>query len=99
LVRPIERRKLARRYVGLQPLPPSTTIERDGTRTARSTGMRTLGIGSALIASIVLVLAAWLAGRAMGFNVSLVGSLGLTILLTVVMNLALGAWSRRARRY
>jgi hypothetical protein len=98
LVRPIERRKLARRYVGLQPLPPSTTIE-DGTRTARSTGMRTLGIGSALIASIVLVLAAWLAGRAMGFNVSLVGSLGLTILLTVVMNLALGAWSRRARRY
>lgn len=58
--------------------------------------MRTAGIGGALIASVVLVLVAWIVGQAMGFDVSLVGSLGLTILLTIILNVVLGAWSRHS---
>jgi hypothetical protein len=58
--------------------------------------MRIVGIGGALIASVVLVLVAWIIGQAMGFDVSLIGSLGLTVLLTIVLNLALGAVSRHS---
>ena len=61
--------------------------------------MRTFGLGAALLVSVVLLLVVWLVGRAAGFEVSLLGSLGLTVLLTVVVNLVLGAMSRRRKRF
>ena len=61
--------------------------------------MRTFGLGAALLVSVVLLLVVWLVGRAAGFEVSLLGSLGLTVLLTVAVNLVLGAMSRRRKRF
>ncbi|MDQ3366202.1 MAG: hypothetical protein M3680_12315 [Myxococcota bacterium] len=61
--------------------------------------MRTFGLGAALAVSVILLLVVWLVGRAAGFHVSLLGSLGLTVLLTIVVNVVLGAFSRRNRRW
>ena len=61
--------------------------------------MRTFGFGAALMVSIALLLVVWGVGKAVGFEVSLLGSLGLTVLLTVVLNVVLLALSRRNRRY
>ncbi|MBA3819890.1 MAG: hypothetical protein H0X17_13425 [Deltaproteobacteria bacterium] len=61
--------------------------------------MRTFGLGAALAVSVILLLVVWIVGRATGFHVSLLGSLGLTVLLTVVVNVVLGAMSRRNRRW
>jgi len=47
--------------------------------------------------SVVLLIIMWAAGRMFGFNVSLLGSLGMTIALTVILNLVLGAFSSRRR--
>ena len=61
--------------------------------------MRILGLGAALLVSIGLLLIVWIVGRAAGFHVSLLGSLGLTILLTIVVNVVVGAMARRRRRF
>ena len=61
--------------------------------------MRTFGIGAALLVSVVLLLVVWLVGKAAGFEVSLLGSLGMTVLLTVIVNLVVGAMARRRRRF
>lgn len=60
--------------------------------------MRSLGLASALLISLALIFVVWLVGRAVGFHISLVGSLGLTVVLTVVLNLVLAGVSRRRRR-
>ncbi|HEU0033571.1 MAG TPA: hypothetical protein VFQ53_23225 [Kofleriaceae bacterium] len=59
--------------------------------------MRIFGMGAALLVSVVLLLAVWLVGRVAGFHVSLIGSLGMTVLLTIILNLVL-AGIRRNRR-
>ena len=61
--------------------------------------MRTFGLGAALLVSVVLLLVVWLVGKAAGFEVSLLGSLGMTVLLTVIVNLVVGAMARRRRRF
>ncbi len=52
----------------------------------------------AILVSVLTILAFWLVGQALGFNVSLLGSVGLTIALTVVMNLVLAGFASRGRR-
>ena len=61
--------------------------------------MRTFGFGAALLVSIALLVVVWLVGKAAGFEISLLGSLGLTIVLTIVVNLLAGAMGRRNRRF
>ena len=61
--------------------------------------MRSIGIASALLVTVLLLVVVWLVARALGFEVSLLGSLGLTLALTVILNLILGAWSRHKRRW
>ena len=61
--------------------------------------MRTAGLGAAILVSALLLLVFYVVARAAGFHVSLWGSLGMTVLLTVVLNLVLGAFSRRRRRF
>jgi uncharacterized membrane protein YvlD (DUF360 family) len=61
--------------------------------------MRTVGLGAAILVSVVLLLAVWLVGRVAGYEVSLGSSIVATIVLTVVINLVLGAFSRRNRRF
>jgi hypothetical protein len=56
------------------------------------------GFAASVALSFVLILVLWLAGQAFGFHVSLLGSLGLTIGLTVLVNLILGVVGRRGRR-
>ena len=57
------------------------------------------GIAVSLMISILAIFAFWLIGQAVGFHVSLVGSIALTAVLTVFLNLAIGAYrSRRLRR-
>ena len=60
--------------------------------------MRMFGFGAGLLVSIALLLVVWGIGKVMGFEVSLLGSLGLTVLLTVVVNIVLAALSKRNRR-
>ena len=61
--------------------------------------MRNAGLGAALLVSVVLLLVVWVVGRAAGYQVSLWSSLGMTVLLTVIVNVVLGAFSRRRRRF
>ena len=61
--------------------------------------MHVFGLGAALLVSVALLLVVWVAGRAFGFDVSLGSSLALTVGLTIVLNLIVGALSRRRRRY
>lgn len=61
--------------------------------------MRTFGLAAALMVSLVLLLVVWIVGKAAGFEVSLLGALGMTVLLTVAVNVVLAAISRRNRRY
>ena len=61
--------------------------------------MRMFGFGAALFVSVALLLLVWGVGKLVGFEVSLLGSLGMTVLLTIVINLVLAALSRRNRRY
>lgn len=61
--------------------------------------MRMVGFGAALLVSVFLLLVVWLVGKVVGFEVSLLGSLGLTVLLTIILNLVVGAVSRRRRRF
>jgi hypothetical protein len=60
--------------------------------------MRMFGFGSALLVSVALLLVVWGVGKVVGFEVSLLGSLGMTVLLTVIVNVVLAAMSRRNRR-
>ena len=60
--------------------------------------MRMFGFGAALLVSVALLLVVWGVGKLVGFEISLLGSLGLTVLLTVVVNVVLAAFSRRNRR-
>jgi hypothetical protein len=53
------------------------------------------GIASALVISVILIVAIWLVGKTLGFHVSLLGSIGLTVALTVILNLVLAAFSSR----
>jgi hypothetical protein len=58
------------------------------------------GIASALVISVILIVAIWLVGETLGFQVSLLGSIGLTVALTIILNLVLAAFSsRRGRRW
>ena len=50
-----------------------------------------------LLISIAIIVLLWLVSRLVGFEVSLLGSLGLTIGLTIVLNLMLGAIANRRR--
>ncbi len=68
-------------------------------RSAPRRCMRTFGLGAALLVSVVLLLVVYLVSRAAGMNVSLWSSLGMTVVLTVIVNLVLGAVSRRNRRF
>ena len=61
--------------------------------------MRTFGLAASILVSVVLLFVVWLVGKATGYNVSLLGSLGMTIALTVLVNLIVGAMARRGRRY
>jgi hypothetical protein len=61
--------------------------------------MRNFGIAGALVVSVVLLLVMWLVGKAAGFEVSLLSSLGMTLLVTIGLNVVLAALSRRNRRY
>ncbi|MBA3393433.1 MAG: hypothetical protein H0T89_12350 [Deltaproteobacteria bacterium] len=61
--------------------------------------MKTFGLSAAVLISVMLLLGVWLVGRATGFHVSLLGSIGLTVLLTIVINVVLGAMARRRRRW
>lgn len=61
--------------------------------------MRTFGLAASILVSVVLLFVVWLVGKATGYNVSLLGSLGMTIALTVIVNLIVGAMARRGRRY
>ena len=61
--------------------------------------MRTFGLGAALLVSVLLLLAVWLVARAAGYSVSLWSSLGMTVLLTIIVNVVLGAFARRRRRF
>jgi hypothetical protein len=61
--------------------------------------MRAVGLGAALLVSAVLLLIVWVVGKAVGFEVSLLGSLGLTVVLTLILNVVIGAVSRRNRRF
>ena len=61
--------------------------------------MRTFGLAASILVSVVLLFVVWLVGRATGFHVSLLGSLGMTIALTVIVNLIVGAMARGRRRY
>lgn len=61
--------------------------------------MRSIGFSAALAVSVVLLLAVWLVGKVVGFEVSLLGSLGMTVLLTVLVNVVLAAVTRRNRHY
>jgi len=72
---------------------------RIGTPTARRLVMRTIGLGAALLVALVLLLVVWVIGKAFGFEVSLLGSLGITALLTVVLNVVLALFARRRRRF
>lgn len=61
--------------------------------------MKTFGLSAAVLISVMLLLVVWLVGRATGFHVSLLGSIGLTVLLTIIVNVVLGAMARRRRRW
>ena len=61
--------------------------------------MRTFGLAASILVSVVLLFVVWLVGKATGYNVSLLGSLGMTIALTVIVILIVGAMARRGRRY
>jgi hypothetical protein len=61
--------------------------------------MHVFGLGAALLVSVALLLVVWVAGRAFGFDVSLGSSLALTVGLTILLNLIVGAVSRRRRRF
>jgi hypothetical protein len=61
--------------------------------------MRTFGLAASILVSVVLLFVVWLVGKATGFQVSLLGSLGMTIALTVIVNLIVGAMARRGHRY
>jgi hypothetical protein len=61
--------------------------------------MRTFGLGAAVLVSVLLLLVVWAVGRAAGFHVSLLGSIGLTVLLTIIVNVIVGAMGRRNRRF
>lgn len=50
-----------------------------------------------MLLPIVLIVALWLVGQVVGFEVSLLGSLGLSILLTLILNVAMRGF--RGRRY
>ncbi len=60
--------------------------------------MRTVGLGAAILVSIALLFVVWLVGRVAGFDVSLGSSILMTVVLTVIVNVALGVFARRARR-
>lgn len=47
------------------------------------------GLAGSLLISIGLIIVLWLVGQAFGFRVSVLGSVALTIVLTIVMNLIL----------
>ena len=61
--------------------------------------MRTFGLAASILVSVVLLAVIWLVGKATGFHVSLLGSLGMTIALTVIVNLIVGTMARRGHRY
>lgn len=56
------------------------------------------GFAASVAISFLLILMLWLVGPLLGFHVSLVGSLALTIGLTLLLNLVMGAMSRRDSR-
>ena len=72
---------------------------RIGTATALSTSMRTFGLGAALLVSVLILLVIWLIGKAVGFEVSLLGSLGMTVVGTILINVVLAVIARRNRRF
>lgn len=55
------------------------------------------GFGVTLVVLVGVLVLAWLVGQAMGFEFSLLGSLGLSLLLTIVLNVVLAGLSRRRR--
>ncbi|MBA3502925.1 MAG: hypothetical protein M4D80_29115 [Myxococcota bacterium] len=61
--------------------------------------MRMVGLGAAILISVVLLLVVALVGRVAGYDISLGSSILATVVLTVVVNLVLGAFARRNRRY
>ena len=61
--------------------------------------MRTFGLAASIVVSVVLLFVVWLVGQATGFHVSLLGSIGLTVALTVIINLVVGAMARGRRGY
>jgi hypothetical protein len=61
--------------------------------------MRTIGLGAALLVSAVLLLTVWIVVRAAGLEISLWSSLGVTVILTIIINVVLGAMARRRRRF
>jgi hypothetical protein len=59
--------------------------------------MRSIGLASALLISMIFILVVWLVGRAAGIQVSLLGSIGLTVLLTILLNLVVSVRARHQR--
>lgn len=61
--------------------------------------MRTTGLGAALLVSAIFLLVVWVVGKAAGFEVSILGSIGMTVLLTIIAGVVLAAKTRRDRRF
>ncbi|MBA2545016.1 MAG: hypothetical protein H0V17_35565 [Deltaproteobacteria bacterium] len=55
------------------------------------------GLAATVALTLVVVLFLWAAGKAFGFQVSVIGSLVMSIGLTLVLNLILAAFKRRDR--
>ena len=55
------------------------------------------GMTSSLLIMVAVVVLFGLFGRAMGFEVSILGSLIASVVLTVALNLVLGGFRRRSR--
>lgn len=57
--------------------------------------MRFFGVGVAVLVSLVLLLFVWLVGHAAGYRISLLDSIGLTLLLGMALNVTLALVERR----
>lgn len=54
-----------------------------------------MNVARNLLIVAVFVVLTWLVLEALGFEMALAASLGLSVVLTLVLNLVLGGWRRR----
>lgn len=56
------------------------------------------GLAASIVISLAVIVVAWFVGQAVGFHISLSGSVVLTIGLTLVLNFVLAVLHRRSVR-